>query len=460
MTLAEQQLTEQHPFFCLEAVLAPEENELGLQGLVSEAEFLFKEKYGENPGAYAAGSSRVEFFGNFTDQGYGLHALGFPTQLRTVSACRKRDDRTIRIFSSLRPDENPIEFDLDSPQLAENMNHWTKYQRSIIQQLQQKEGLDFGKLQGADIILTSNIPPGSGISSSAAVEAAFTHGFLNINGVEMSNKEIALLTKKAENEAGAGCGYLDQGTSNAQLEPGCAALLHFTDDEEIPYTTESVYADLEQHGVTLVLAYDPTYERELGAIDYDAKARGIKEGMDFLAQMVEEQNIPVPVPELNLMNSAIYDQLKKAKGEEIAKLALHAIADNQRTLEAAELFRQLGQLQANQQIKADAILGQIGQLMNKSAQSSLDNYGVDKGKERDVITLRPLLETMRAKGAIGARNMGGGGNPTSIMLVKTEEADAIIAQVQAAMKESYPTSDFHFEKVQLGKPSRVLKLQS
>jgi galactokinase len=440
---------------CLEAILAEEDQEPGLQDLVFRAESEFKTQFGKkSPELFSAGASRVEVVGNFTDQGYGLCALGFPTQLKVVGAFARRADRMVRIWTGLYPKQEPVFINLDSPDLDNQQRpeseRWTNYQRAILNQLKANLQEAFDNLTGADIVLVSNIPPGSGISSSAAVEATFTHGFLGINRFEINARDIALLTKLAENEAGSGCGHLDQGVSNAHLETGYGALLRFKETENgYPYSVEPVYADLSAHGACLVLAYDASLQRKLAEIDYPRKAGLIQKGSQRLADLLEKDVLELTFADVK----DNYRPLVLNTDEETAKLVWHVLSEDERVRQAACLLNRLKETHGKEEERR--LLKNLGRIIDDCAQSSIENYGVADG----VPTLRVLLGIMRRTGAYGARNTGGGGVPTSIMLSPLHRADEIISKVADSVNVSCPGSNFRFVKLKLGKPSRVLNLQ-
>lgn len=438
------------------AILEPEEYEQGLQELVFQAERAYAEQFGRRPELYAKGSTRVEFFGNFTDQGIGLHALGFPTNLGIVAAVGKREDRIIHIWSSIKPDEEPVEVDLDHL-LDETLDvsHWSNYEKSILRQLREyfeKNGSgQYTQLQGANICLVANVPPGSAISTSAAVEASFTHGFLGINNVSIPERDLVYMTKKAENAIGSGCGILDQATSNAKVQPGHGVLLHFADQEDgIPYEAEQVYMDLERHGAQIALVLAKSFERNLARTDYGRKAQLIQEGSRRLAELAGKE-----ADELTTDYVRRYYQGRIYQDDEMAKAVFHAISDDDRVLEAASWLNKLRETSPYSPASMQ-IINRLGEIMIKCAQSSIDNYGVSTGVKG--LFFNQIIKAMRSAGAVGGRNEGGGGSPTSIALALKKDMPRFIKEFPKKMKELFSDLDFEVIPVSLGKPSRVLRL--
>ena len=94
--------------------------------------------------------------------------------------------------------------------------------------------------------------------------------------------------------------------------------------------------------------------------------------------------------------------------------------------------------------------------MQQCALSSMGNYGVATG----VPSLLPLQDAMMQAGAIGCRNMGGGGNPTSLALVHAKNFESFAKKTVTSMKENFPDSDFVVVPIYPGKASRVLQVNS
>lgn len=115
---------------------------------------------------FRKGSCRVETLGNFTDQGYGLSALGFPTNLGVVAAISSRKDRVVQIWSDIAPNELPLSVDLDHLDNVTDTSHWSHYQISILHQLKSysqfpNSNIHFNQLHGVNISFSANVPPGN-----------------------------------------------------------------------------------------------------------------------------------------------------------------------------------------------------------------------------------------------------------------------------------------------------------
>jgi galactokinase len=91
-------------------------------------------------------------------------------------------------------------------------DHWAAYVAGAFLVLMCEKGARFA--HGARILLSSNVPEGKGVSSSAALEVAAMQAIAAGYEIEISPREMAFLCQKVENcVAGAPCGVMDQMTS-------------------------------------------------------------------------------------------------------------------------------------------------------------------------------------------------------------------------------------------------------
>src|SRR6185436_5199647 len=95
---------------------------------------------------------------------------------------------------------------------AEPDNHWAAYVAGAFPVLQRETMASFA--EGADILISSAVPEGKGVSSSAALEVASMQAVAAAYEMEIAAIDLALLCQKVENLiAGAPCGVMDQMTS-------------------------------------------------------------------------------------------------------------------------------------------------------------------------------------------------------------------------------------------------------
>ena len=162
--------------------------------------------FGENPGVAARAPGRVNLIGEHTDYNDGF-VLPAAIPLETEVQLFVRPDRQVRVWSTAFADSEPASFDLDA---LTRHGDWVDYVRGILSVLR-----DLGVSSGVDLRLDSRIPPGSGLSSSAALLVALARALREAFSLQIDDVQIAVLARRAENEfVGAPVGIMDQMASS------------------------------------------------------------------------------------------------------------------------------------------------------------------------------------------------------------------------------------------------------
>ena len=169
---------------------------------------------------------RLDIMGGIADYSGSL-VLEMPIAEATHSALQKIAERKLKIVS-LSENENlifeipladfemggkPIEYETARQIFSQNAkNHWAAYVVGVFLVLIRERGIDFPK--GVRILISSKIPLGKGVSSSAALEVSVMQAVCAAFEIELTAKEMALLCQMTENLiVGAPCGVMDQMTS-------------------------------------------------------------------------------------------------------------------------------------------------------------------------------------------------------------------------------------------------------
>lgn len=153
-------------------------------------------------GVYAA-PGRVNLIGEHTDYNDGfVMPMAIEKDIRMVM--QLREDKKVNAYSL--DYDKLIEFKIDNL-FYDKENIWVNYIKGIIDELQ-KMGK---KLQGFNLIFTGNIPQGSGLSSSAALEVVTALAISDLHKIDIEAVELALLAQRAENNfVNVQCGIMDQ----------------------------------------------------------------------------------------------------------------------------------------------------------------------------------------------------------------------------------------------------------
>ncbi len=157
---------------------------------------------------------RLDVLGGIGDYS-GSKVIEMPFSMGCITLAGTRKDGTVRAVSLGRKAEFPVfEMSLEvllerAPDCFNGKHRWAAYVAGAIPLLSMKGY----SVEGMEIIILSDIPPGSGLASSAALEVASLSAGSGALGIDLGNGEIPKLAQEIENRmALAPCGYMDQAT--------------------------------------------------------------------------------------------------------------------------------------------------------------------------------------------------------------------------------------------------------
>lgn len=372
----------------------------------------FKKVFGDTEGVkvfFAPG--RVNLIGEHTDYNGG-HVFPCALTIGTYGAARLRNDRKLHFYSMNFEQLGVIESELDGLK-PEKEADWTNYPKGVMWAFEEK---GFQIPQGMDLILSGNIPNGSGLSSSASVEVLTGHILREFFGFQVSNQELALIGQYSENKFnGVNCGIMDQ----FAIAMGKKDHAIFLDTADLSYT----YAPIKLSGVKLVIACS-NKKRGLGDSKYNERRSECETALSELQKVVKIKSLgELTEEQFEEYQSAISDPVR-------VRRARHAVYENQRTIKAVSA------LQAND-------IEEFGRLMNASHVSLRDDYEVT-GIELDTL----VEEAWKVPGVIGSRMTGAGFGGCTVSLVKEEDIDLFTRQVgDAYLKKIGYAADFYVVEI-------------
>ncbi|MBW8185999.1 galactokinase [Shewanella sp. NR704-98] len=269
---------------------------------------------------------RVNLIGEFTDYNDG-YVLPCALPFRTYVAYRKRSDNIIMAYSTNYPDECEA-FEL-APAISHGMSHWGNYVRAIAY-VYKMAGY---QLSGMDILISSNVPQGAGLSSSAALEVALGGALNQAFELDLTLEKIALLGQQAENYfLGCQCGIMDQLVSakaikNQALMIDCMSLAieHFSVPEELA-----------------LIVINSNFPRKLVESEYNQRRRDC---MNAAAKM--------GVSTLRQASLNLLEESRALMTLNEYKRAHHVITENRRVLQAAKALQE-NNLQALSELMAES----------------------------------------------------------------------------------------------------------
>ena len=169
----------------------------------------FRNTFGRRPEVVTRAPGRIEFIGNHTDYNGGL-VLGASVNRGISVAIAPRTDGRRRFASDYNDRRIEVQdLPVGAPQRQTGRAAWTNYPLGVIDAL---PSFELRAPEGFDYYAHSDLPSGSGLSSSAAIELASALAFLEITSQKPSRETVVKLARHAENHfVGVPCGILDQG---------------------------------------------------------------------------------------------------------------------------------------------------------------------------------------------------------------------------------------------------------
>jgi len=321
----------------------------------------------------AFASGRVELLGNHTDynEGYVLAA----TLERGVTVRGKpRDDGRVVLVADDLGETFSSALDELSPS---RVQPWVNYVIGVIDQFQRRGT----RGPGFEATISSDLPMGAGLSSSAALECAAARFLQDLWHSDFPTLELARIAQAAEHEyAGVECGLLDQ---MAALfgEPGSVVCIDFRSLEvEQLAMAPGVRLVVAPSGAAHVLS-DGVYNERRDTCEAAARALGVRALRDVDVATVRQATSLTPLQR---------------------RRALHVVSENERVESALGL------------IHRGDIVG-LGELLDQSHESSRLDF------ENSCEELDRLVEIARAiEGCLGARLIGGGFGGSTVNLVRAE----------------------------------------
>lgn len=349
---------------------------------------IYQQKFGDAPKHIARAPGRVNLLGEHVDYNDGF-VLPAAIDRATYIAFSPTDaphstliavDFDEKIFFS--PESIATKTQADGTSLPE----WGLYPAGVMWSLIEE------KLSAPSMnaVFSSNVPRGSGLSSSASVELGFLIAWQTLSNWNLSPMKLALLGQKAENKyVGVNSGIMDQFASACGVENKLLLL----DCRSLEWKTLS----LPNH-VSIVIA-DTTVRRKLTSGEYNKRRDACEEAVRLL-----KSDLP-NIKSLRNVSIEEFNRLANKLPELIEKRARHVVEEIERSNQAEAL------LEAND-------IQSFGKLMNECHISLRDLYEVSCPELNVMVNIAQTL-----KGCYGARLTGAGFGGCTVNLVEKKQAN-------------------------------------
>jgi galactokinase len=368
--------------------------------LLNELHAKFRQQYRREPAVTAYAPGRVEVLGNHTDYNEGF-VLSAAINFGTFFACAPRTDAVCRLTAGDLMQE--VSFPLAAPE-ATREHGWSNYVKGVLAGLAARQT----PAHGFDAMFLGNVPLGSGLSSSAALEMCAGLALARLFGLTVPPLDLARIGQAAEHRyAGVKCGLLDQisslfGKTGTLVETDFRALTV----RNVPFGKDACLLTCNTHAKHALV--DGEYNRRRASCEAAAR---------HFAQV-----LPHPVRALRDVTLQEWEQHRAGLAELDARRAVHPIGENERVLAGARLLAR------------NDLVG-FGRLMYDSHESSRTCF------ENSCPELDAIVNAARQlPGVLGARLSGGGFGGSVVVLVRPQEADGVATALAAAYQRAFGTA--------------------
>ena len=352
----------------------------------------FQERYKNQPSVIVRSPGRVNIIGEHTDYNNGF-VLPAAIDKAAYFAIALRDDDEIHLAAEDLNETFSIALNELKPMVGIS---WPNYILGAVAQFQK---LDI-PLKGLNAILSSDVPIGAGLSSSAAVSCAVIFALNELLQTKLDKFTMIKMAQKTEHEfAGVMCGVMDMfanmmGKKDHLIKLDCRSLEY----EYVPFKLE---------GIKIILL-NTNVKHSLASSEYNTRRAECMQAVEWVKQHEPQVNSLRDVTEYML------DKYVLPKSKLIDKRSRFVVQENQRLQQGCEDLK-----------KYD--INALGKKMFATHEGLSTMYDVSC---RELDFLADFVKNNDA--VIGARMMGGGFGGCTINLVKEHEIENLIAAVQPA----------------------------
>ncbi|HEY9169205.1 MAG TPA: galactokinase [Lutibacter sp.] len=287
-------------------------------------------------------------------------------------------------------------FVINLTHIERSENQWENYILGVLHEIQKLTD----KVKGFDCVLESDIPIGSGISSSAALECGMAFGLNELFELGLSKKTIVELSQRAEhNFVGTKCGIMDQFAS-VMSKKGHVILL---DCQSLEY--EYVPIKIEPYKILLL---NTNVTHSLASSEYNTRRKECETGVAIIKQKYVEVN------SLRDVSEGMLKEFKTLMTPKVFDRCTYVIQEKGRVLNAVKALR-------NNKLTV------MGNLMYETHNGLRDLYEVSCPELDFLVDFSKKYEEV-----IGARMMGGGFGGCTINIIHASKVEEFVLAISKA----------------------------
>ncbi|MDI5889288.1 galactokinase [Flavobacterium yafengii] len=364
--------------------------------LIKKTTAFFEESFGSAPKKIVLSPGRINIIGEHVDYNDG-YVLPAAIDKIICFAFEKSNSNTSKIIAIDLDDSFEVDLTTEM-ELTDTV--WTNYIRGVINQLKIK-GFKF---DGFNCVFSSNIPVGSGLSSSAALECGFLFGINELFELKIKPVDIALMGQSAEHWVGINCGIMDQfssvmGQENKVIKIDCKTL-------------EYEYHNANFNDYSLIL-FDSNVKHSLMTSAYNERRQQCEEGIAII-----KSNFP-EITSFRDCNEEHILGLQHVMSANVFKRCLFVVKEIKRVTQACDALDE-GDIET------------LGKLMFETHQGLSADYEVS------CTELDMIVNTLKKEEAVvGSRLMGGGFGGCTINLIKKGHEERIKQQLSELYLDSF-----------------------
>jgi len=299
---------------------------------------------------------------------------------------------------------------------------WVNYILGVLHQLKSK-----GLTNGFNIVFSSTIPMGAGLSSSAALECGIGYAMNKLYDLGLTKEEIALIGQKSEHTfVGVNCGIMDQfasvfGKKNSVIKLDCNTLEY-----------EYYKADFKKYSLLLL---DSNVKHTHLTSGYNVRRQEVEQGLATIKQYFPEVKTFRDCTEIMVLG------LKEILGDTVYKRCRFVVKEIQRVRDAAKALN-------------DSDFKKLGRLMSET------HEGLSKEYEVSCDEIDFLVDAVQhEKSVLGSRMMGGGFGGCSINLIEKGSENELIEKISAQYRNAFGI-ELKAYKVKISKGTTLYKTKN